>query len=134
MARYLVFCALRAPAGLTRFGRWPSQAALLSAPARALASQLDKYLTTTIKLWDKNGDGAISQSEFRLAVRNKPLSIKADNKEVDALVSRQSTPLLSVLPGRPPAHCTPHPSHPCAELLQRVPHAVTSIAAYVIAR
>jgi len=51
------------------------------------AGKLDKYLTTTIKLWDKNGDGAISQSEFRLAVRNKPLSIKADNKEVDALFS-----------------------------------------------
>ena len=52
------------------------------------AGKLDKYLSTLIRKWDSNGDGVISMGEFRLAVRGKPLNVKAESKEIDELFSK----------------------------------------------
>ena len=63
----------------------------------ASPGKLDKYLSTLVKAWDKNGDGVISSSEFRMAVRNRPLSVKSENKDIDVraaiITLRSATPL-----------------------------------------
>lgn len=49
------------------------------------AGKHEKYLANLIRSWDKNGDNVISLAEFRLAVRNPPVALKADNNEIDTL-------------------------------------------------
>ena len=48
-----------------------------------LAKTVGKPLADVIREWDKNGDGDISQIEFRACVRNS-LGLKAKNEEIDA--------------------------------------------------
>jgi hypothetical protein len=58
-----------------------------SSPTRSLAHALAAYKQSTahlIKEWDRNRDGQISKTEWRLALRNV-LGLKLSNSDLDAL-------------------------------------------------